>query len=90
MENPTTSAPADTDPLIPLAEFRKSDRCPVELHHLIFYNRESLEAEGAICRFGRKWLVSEGHLMRWLRRHGKHAGRPKSSKENTRNGRNAV
>ena len=68
-------------PLIPLADFRKSGRAPVEMHHLIFYHKESLVIHGAICKFGRKWLVSEGHLFQWLREQGANAGRPKRPNE---------
>ena len=73
--------PKDTDPLVPLAEYRRSGECPIELHHAIFYHRESLEKSGAICRFGRRWLVSPSHLMKWLRQNGKHAGRTDTSKK---------
>ena len=72
----TTTTPTDSDPLTPLAEYRKSGRAPVEMNHLIFFNKQSLESSGAIVRYGRRWLVSEGHLMQWLRKHGKKAGRP--------------
>ena len=61
-------------PLIPLADFCRSGRAPVEMHHLIFQHRDSLESFGVIVRYGRKWLVSEPHLYRWLRRFGKEAG----------------
>ena len=64
-------------PLTPLADFRKSGRAPVEMHHLIFHNKKSLVEFGAICKFGRKWLVSEGRLFQWLREQGANAGRPK-------------
>ena len=68
-------------PLTPLADFRKSGRAPVEMHHLIFHHKESLVEHGAICKFGRKWLVSEGHLFQWLREQGAIAGRPKRANE---------
>ena len=73
--------PDNQAPLTPLADFRKSGRAPVEMHHLIFHHKESLVEHGAICKFGRKWLVSEGHLFQWLREQGANAGRPKRKKE---------
>ena len=75
-ENPDNQAP-----LIPLSDFRKSGRAPVEMHHLIFYNKDSLVKYGPICKFGRKWLVSEPQLYQWLREHGSTAGRPKRLNE---------
>ena len=77
----TQNIPDNLAPLIPLAEFRKSRRAPVEMHHLIFHHKKSLVEHGAICKFGRKWLVSEGHLFLWLREHGASAGRPKRPNE---------
>ena len=71
--------PDNQAPLTPLADFRKSGRAPVEMHHLIFYHKDSLVEHGAICKFGRKWLVSEVLLFQWLREHGANAGRPKLS-----------
>ena len=65
----------ETDLLVPLADYRRSGECPIELYQAIFYHRESLEKGGAIVRYGRRWLVSSPHLMKWLRRNGKHAGR---------------
>jgi hypothetical protein len=79
-ENPDNQAP-----LIPLSDFRKSGRAPVEMHHLIFYNKDSLVKHGVICKFGRKWLVSEPQLFQWLREHGANAGRPKRPKEQNAN-----
>ena len=73
--------PHNQTPLIPLSEFRKSGRAPVEMHHLIFYNKDSLVKHGAICKFGRKCLVSEPQLYQWLREHGENAGRPKRPNE---------
>ena len=75
-EQPQQS-PDNQAPLTPLADFRKSGRAPVEMHHLIFHNKKSLVEFGAICKFGRKWLVSEGRLFQWLREQGANAGRPK-------------
>ena len=79
MNNHENLTVKDTDPLVPLAEYRRSGQCPIELHHAIFYHRESLENAGAICRYGRRWLVSPSHLMKWLRQNGKQAGRTDSS-----------
>ena len=73
--------PDNQAPLTPLADFRKSGRAPFEMHHLIFHHKESLVKHGAICKFGRKWLVSEPQLYQWLREHGTNAGRPKRLKE---------
>ena len=81
MSQEETVSTTDTDPLIPLAEYRRSGDCPIELHHAIFYHGESMEASGAICRYGRRWLVSPSHLMKWIRQNGKEAGRPKVAKE---------
>ena len=39
-------------PLISLTEYRKSGKSPVEMNHLIFNNKESLECYGAIIRYG--------------------------------------
>ena len=55
-EQPQQS-PDNQAPLTPLADFRKSGRAPVEMHHLIFHNKKSLVEFGAICKFGRKWLL---------------------------------
>ena len=62
-------------PLISLSQYKKSGRAPVEMDHLIFNNKSSLESFGAIVRYGRKWLISEPHLYHWIRIHGKNAGR---------------
>ena len=77
----TKNTPDNQAPLTPLADFRKSGRAPVEMHHLIFHHKKSLVEHGAICKFGRKWLVSESHLFKWLREHGASAGRPKRPNE---------
>ena len=69
--------PDNQAPLTPLADFRKSGRAPVEMHHLIFHHKESMVKHGAICKFGRKWLVSVCRLFQWLREQGANAGRPK-------------
>ena len=58
---------SEYQPLIPLPEFRRSGRAPVDMHHLILFNKESLEEEGVIVRYGNRWLVSEPELYRWLR-----------------------
>ena len=81
----TQETPDNQTPLIPLSDFRKSGRAPVEMHHLIFYNKDSLVKHGAICKFGRKWLVSEPQLFQWLREHGSNAGRPKRPNEHNAN-----
>ena len=77
----TNNTPDNQKPLIPLADFRKSGRSPIEMHHAIFHHKESLVEYGAIVKFGRKWLVSEGHLYQWLREQGPNAGRPKRPNE---------
>ena len=77
----TNNTPNNQAPLTPLADFRKSGRAPVEMYHLIFHHKKSLVEHGAICKFGRKWLVSEGHLFQWLREQGANAGRPKRANE---------
>ena len=77
----TNNTPNNQAPLTPLADFRKSGRAPVEMHHLIFHHKKSLVEHGAICKFGRKWLVSEGHLFQWLREQGANAGRTKRANE---------
>ena len=77
----TQENPDNQTPLIPLSDFRKSGRAPVEKHHLIFYNKDSLIKHGAISKFGRKWLVSEPQLYQWLREHGANAGRPRRQNE---------
>ena len=77
----TNNTPDNQKPLIPLADFRKSGRSPIEMHHLIFHHKESLVEHGALCKFGRKWLVSEGQLFQWLREQGANAGRPKRPNE---------
>ncbi len=66
---------SEYQPLIPLPEFRRSGRAPEDMHHLILFNKESLEEEGVIVRYGNRWLVSEPELYRWLRVYGKDAGR---------------
>jgi len=81
MITPQEQTPDNQRPLTPLADFRKSGRAPVEMHHLIFHHKKSLVEHGAICKFGRKRLASEGHLFQWLRDHGANAGRPKRPKE---------
>ena len=77
----TKNTPDNQTPLTPLADFRKSGRAPVEMYHLIFYHKKSLVEFGAICKFGRKWLVSEGQLFQWLREQEANAGRPKRANE---------
>ena len=69
----------EQSPLISLTEYRKSGKSPVEMNHLIFNNKESLECYGAVIRYGRKWLISEPHLYQWLRKFGSDAGRIKKN-----------
>ena len=57
--------------LTPAAEFQRSGRCPVNLRWVIFHQKESLEENGAIIRFGkRRWLVDEDRFINWLRENG--------------------
>ena len=57
--------------LTPAAEFERSGRCPVNLRWLIFHQKDSLEEQGAIIRFGkRRWLVDEDRFINWLRENG--------------------
>ena len=57
--------------LTPAAEFERSGRCPVNLRWVIFHQKESLEENGAIIRFGkRRWLVDEDKFIIWLRENG--------------------
>ena len=44
----TQENPDNQTPLIPLSDFRKSGRAPVEMYHLIFYNKDSLVKHGAL------------------------------------------
>ena len=81
IDQTNNTTPDNQKPLIPLADFRKSGRAPIEMHHLIFHHKNSLVEYGAIVKFGRKWLVSEGHLYQWLREEGPTAGRPKRPNE---------
>ena len=53
--------------LTPAAEFQRSGRCPVNLRWVIFHQKEPLEEDGAIIRFGkRRWLVDEAKFINWL------------------------
>ena len=74
-KNSKTYLAPEYQPLIPLPEFRRSGRAPVDMHHLILFNKVSLEKEVVIVRYGNRWLVSEPELYRWLRIYGKDAGR---------------
>ena len=57
--------------LTPASEFQRSGRCPVNLRWVIFHQKESLEENGAIIRFGkRRWLVDEDRFIIWLRENG--------------------
>ena len=62
---------SQTNPLIPLADFKRSGRCPVEPYHLIFNHKESLVDFGAIIQYGSKWLVDEEKFHDWFRMHAK-------------------
>ena len=65
--------------LTPAAEFERSGRCPVNLRWLIFHQKESLEEEGAIIRFGkRRWLVDEDKFINWIRENGSSFSTPKT------------
>ena len=67
--------------LTPAAEFQRSGRCPVNLRWVIFHQKESLEEEGAIIRFGkRRWLVDEDRFISWIRENGSSFSTPKKSK----------
>ena len=70
--------------LTPAAEFERSGRCPVNLRWLIFHQKDSLEEEGAIIRFGkRRWLVDEDKFKSWIRENGSSFSTPKKSKLNS-------
>ena len=69
--------PLDQSPLVPLSQFKRSGKAPVEMNHLIFNNKDSLEEFGAIHRYGRIWLASEPHLSQWLRKFRKEQGESK-------------
>lgn len=60
----------DQTPLIALAEFKRSGRCPVEPYHTIFHHKKSLVDSGAIVKHGRVWLVDEPKFFGWLREYG--------------------
>ena len=47
MITPQEQTPDNQRPLTPLADFRKSGRAPVEMHHLIFHHKKSLVEHGA-------------------------------------------
>jgi hypothetical protein len=57
--------------LVPLAQFERSGRSPVNMRWLIFHEKESLQENGAIVRFGSsRWLVDEIRLIEWLCNNG--------------------
>ena len=57
--------------LVPLAQFERSGRSPVNMRWLIFHEKEALQENGAIIRFGkRRWLVDEDRFINWLRENG--------------------
>ena len=69
--------------LLPLAQFERSGRSPVNMRWLIFHEKDSLEENGVIVRFGSsRWLVDEARLMKWIRENGENfsAVRRKSKK----------
>ena len=54
--------------LIPLAQFERTGRSPVNMRWLIFHQKEQLQEIGALIRFGSsRWLVDEERLIGWLR-----------------------
>ena len=57
--------------LIPLAQFERTGRSPVNMRWLIFHQKEQLQEFGAIVRFGSsRWLVDENRLINWIRENG--------------------
>ena len=71
MENPLTQ-------LVPLAQFERSGRSPVNMRWLIFHQKEALQENGAIVRFGSsRWLVDEIRLIEWLRENGSSFSTPR-------------
>ena len=60
----------DQTPLVSLAEFKRSGRCPIEPYHMIFHHKQSLVNAGAIVKHGRVWLVDEPKFFGWLREFG--------------------
>jgi len=71
MENPLTQ-------LVPLAQFERSGRSPVNMRWLIFHQKEALQENGAIIRFGkRRWLVDEDKFINWLRENGSSFSTPR-------------
>ena len=65
--------------LIPLAQFERSGRSPVNMRWLIFHQKEALQEKGAIIRFGkRRWLVDEDKFINWLRENGSSFSTPRS------------
>ena len=57
--------------LIPLAQFERTGRLPVNMRWLIFHQKEQLQEIGALIRFGSsRWLVDEERLIGWLRENG--------------------
>ena len=46
--------------LIPLAQFERTGRSPVNMRWLIFHQKEQLQEIGALIRFGSsRWLVDK-------------------------------
>ena len=61
----------NTSQLIPLAQFERCERSPVNMRWLIFHQKDALQENGAIIRFGTsRWLVDEVRLIEWLREKG--------------------
>ena len=57
--------------LVPLAQFERSGRSPVNMRWLIFHEKEALQEDGAIVRFGSsRWLVDDIRLIEWLCNNG--------------------
>ena len=69
MENIHTSQ--NQAPLISLSDYIRSERCPINMRWAIQVHGSKMEDFGAIVRYGNRWLVSESHLMEWIRFHSK-------------------
>jgi hypothetical protein len=54
-------------PLVRLADFRKSGRCPINVYHAISRFRDELLERGALIRWGSCYLVDEPEFFAWLR-----------------------
>ena len=60
-----------TIPLVPLAQYIKNGRSPINLRWAIQIHGSELEKFGAIIKYGNRWLVSERELFDWLRHQAK-------------------